>query len=84
MPNTQPLDQFVKQQLQSGIYPDYETMVEAGLKVLQEREEASQRIADELRPAYERFKGGEPGISLDAEDIIRRGRERHAAKHSAS
>ena len=59
-------------------------MVQEGLRLLQaqeERDTEAQRIADELRPAYEGFKRGEPGIPLDAEDIIRRGRERLATKH---
>ncbi len=83
MSDTQSLDEFIKQQLQSGRYPSYEDMVQAGLQLLQEREEEARRIADELRPAYERFKRGAPGLPLDAEDVIRRGRERNAANHPA-
>lgn len=84
MSDTLSLDQFVEQQLQSGHYSSYEAMVQAGLKLLQQRDQEAKRIANELRPAYERFKRGEPGIQLDAEDIIRRSRERHAAKHRPS
>jgi putative addiction module CopG family antidote len=79
--DTLSLDQFVEQQLKSGTYPSYEAMVKAGLKLLQDRDQEAQRIADELRPAYERFKRGDPGLSLDADETIRRGKERNAAKH---
>ncbi len=85
MSETSSLDQFVEQQLQCGKYPSYEAMVEEGLRLLQaqeERDTEAKRIADELNPAYERFKRGEPGLPLDAEDIIRRGRERLATKSS--
>lgn len=74
------LDQFVTQQLQSGKYQSYEEMVQAGLRLLQEREAELDRIAEKLRPAVERFKRGEPGIPFDAEEIIRRGKERLAAE----
>jgi putative addiction module CopG family antidote len=81
MPEPQSLDEFIKQQLQSGRYSSYEDMVKASLHLLQEREEEAGRIAGELRPAYERFKRGDPGLPLDADDVIRRGRERNAANH---
>jgi putative addiction module CopG family antidote len=74
------LQQFVNQQLQGGKYQTYEEMVEAGLRLLQEREADLDRIAEKLRPAAERFKRGEPGVPFDAEEIIRRGKERLAAE----
>jgi antitoxin ParD1/3/4 len=74
------LEQFVSQQLQSGKYQSYDEMVEAGLRLLQEQEAELDRIAEKLRPAAERFKRGEPGVPFDAEEIIRRGKERLAAE----
>ena len=75
-----PLDQFVAQQLASGKYPSYDAMVQEGLRLLQEREQELDRIAEKLRPAAERFKRGEPGLPCDAEDIVRRGMERLHAR----
>jgi len=75
-----PLDQFVEQQLASGRYQSYDAMVQEGLRLLQEREQEWDRIAEQLRPAAERFKQGEPGIPFDAEDIIHRGLERLHAR----
>lgn len=80
MPQDPSLEEFVTQQLQSGKYQSYEDMVEAGLRLLQEREAELDRIADKLRPAAEQFTRGEPGIPFDAEDIIRRGKERLSAE----
>ena len=75
-----PLDQFVAQQLARGRYQSYDEMVQEGLRLLQEREQEQDRIAEKLRPAAERFKRGEPGIPFDAEEIIRRGMKRQAAR----
>ncbi len=80
MPEDASLEQFVSQQLQSGKYQSYDEMVEAGLRLLQEQEAELDRIAEKLRPAAERFKRGEPGVPFDAEEIIRRGKERLAAE----
>src|SRR2546426_3744018 len=42
------------------------------------------RIAEKLQPAAERFKRGEPGVPFDAEDVIRRGMQRLAARDRKS
>lgn len=55
-------------------------MVEAGLRLLQEREAELDRIAEKLRPAAERFKRAELGLPFDAAEIIRRGQERLTAE----
>jgi putative addiction module CopG family antidote len=73
------LEQFVTQQLQSGKYQSYEEMVQAGLRLLQAHEAELDRIADKLRPAVEEFLSGHPGVTFDAEEIIKRGKERLAS-----
>ena len=73
MPETPSLEQFVTQELQSGKYQSYEAMVQEGLRLLQEREQEYDRIAETLRPAAERFARGESGIPFDVDDIIQRG-----------
>ena len=78
------LDQFVTQQLQSGKYQSYEEMVQAGLRLLQEREAELDRLADKLRPAVEEFLSGHPGVPFDAEEIIKRGKERLASEQRHS
>jgi putative addiction module CopG family antidote len=82
MSETQSLDQFVKEQLQSGKYGSYEAMVEAGLRLLQEHEASLDHIAEKLRPAIEEFRRGHPGVAFDVEDILQRGMERLASKNS--
>jgi len=82
MPKVPSLEQFVEQQLQSGKYQSYEDMVQEGLRLLQEREQDFDRIAEKLRPAAERFARGEPGVPFDADDIIQRGMERLTANNS--
>ena len=78
MPQDPSLEQFVTQQLQGGKYQSYEEMVQAGLRLLQEREAELDRIAEKLRPAAERFNGGDPGVPFDEEEITRRGTARLA------
>jgi antitoxin ParD1/3/4 len=78
------LDQFVTQQLQSGKYQSSDEMVQAGLRLLQEREAELDRIADKLRPAVEEFLSGHPGAPFDAEEIIERGKERLASEQRPS
>ena len=78
------LDQFVTQQLQSGKYQSYEEMVQAGLRLLQEREAELDRIANKLRPAVEEFLSGHPGIPFDAEEVIKRSKERLASEQRHS
>ena len=46
MPEALSLQQFVAQQLESGRYQSYEEMVQAGLRLLQEREQEYDRIAE--------------------------------------
>ena len=84
MSETQSIEQFVKHQIQNGKYESYEAMVQAGLKLLQEREREIECIAEKLRPAAERFKRGEPGIPFDAEEFIRQARKRHTEENRST
>jgi putative addiction module CopG family antidote len=72
------LEQFVRQQLARGKYPSYEAMVQAGLSLLREREQALDRLADELRPAMQDYLQGDRGETVDIEAIKTAGRRRLA------
>ena len=76
MSEIQSLDQFVEQQLRSGKYQSYEAMVQAGLRLLQEREQEWDTVADALRPAAEDFLRGDRGDVLDMDAFL-------AAEHTA-
>ena len=76
IPEALSLERFAERQLQSGKYQSYEDMVQEGLRLLQDREQEFDPIAEKLRPAAERFARGEPGVSFDADDIIQRGMAR--------
>ena len=69
-----PLDQFVEQQLASGKYHSRDELIETALRLLQERETEYDRIAEKLRPAMEEYRSGHPGVTVTADDIIKRGR----------
>ena len=73
------LDQFVEQRLKSGAYPSYEAMVEAGLRLLQEREAELDQVAEELRPAVTDYLKGNHGTEIKLDVLKARGRQRLAA-----
>ena len=62
------LEEFVQQQ-QSGKSQSYDELVQAGLKLLQEHEEALDRVADALRPALQDYLGGDRGEDMDFDDL---------------
>jgi hypothetical protein len=67
--------QFLGQQIQEGpVDLSPEECVEA-FRVYQRDLD---RLKNEIQPGVDRFVRGEPGISFDAEDVKRRGRERLA------
>lgn len=72
----QPVEEFVRLQLENGKFKSREELVEKALRLLQARENTFDELADMLRPGVERFLRGEEGIEADADDIIRRGMER--------
>jgi putative addiction module CopG family antidote len=84
MPEASSLERFIVQQLQSGKYQSYEDMVQAALRLLQEREEELDRIADALRPAMQDYLRGDRGVAVDIEDIKAAGRKRVAPSSGRS
>ena len=76
---TESLEQFVRQQLQSGKYQNYDEIVQAGLKLLQEHEEELDRVADALRPALQDYLRGDRGEEVDIDALKTAGRERLAS-----
>jgi Arc/MetJ-type ribon-helix-helix transcriptional regulator len=82
MSGTQNLEQFVEQQLAAGYFENYEQMVAEGLSLLWEREQHYDQLADELRPAVERFESGHPSVEVDIEEIKALGRK-YLAQHGS-
>ncbi|ETX07169.1 MAG: hypothetical protein ETSY2_12790 [Candidatus Entotheonella gemina] len=78
MSETQSLDEFVKEQLQTGKYASYEDLVAAGIRLLRERENELDWIVDELSPAVKDYLNGDRGETLDIEAMKRQGRNRLA------
>lgn len=70
MPEIPRLDQFVDQQLKSGKYQSYDAMVQEGLRLLQEREQELDSVADALRPAVEDFLRGDRGEAIDMDALL--------------
>ena len=83
MAETHSLEQFVQRQLQGGKYQSYDALVEAGLRLLQEREEELGRVADALRPALDDYLRGDRGEEVDIEAIKAAGRERLAQSQAS-
>ncbi|MDH3598737.1 MAG: type II toxin-antitoxin system ParD family antitoxin [Candidatus Tectomicrobia bacterium] len=70
------LETFVQQELASGKYRSEEEIVCAGLRLLQEREQELDRIAEQLRPAIQDYLDGDRGVELDPDAIKAQGRKR--------
>ena len=73
-----PIDEFVRQQLASGRFSDYEALVRYALSNLKDRQSEIDEIAEQLRPGIESMQRGEPGLLVDFENIKQEGRKRLA------
>jgi putative addiction module CopG family antidote len=80
MPEVSSLDQFVERQLKNGKYQSYEAMVQAGLRLLQEREQELDAVADSLRPAVEDFLQGDHGEEIDIEAFLAEERQQSSPR----
>ena len=78
MSKPDPIDEFVRQQLASGRFSDYEALVRYALASLKDRQSEIDEIAEDLRPAIESMQRGEPGLVVDFENIKQEGRKRLA------
>ena len=78
MSKLDPIDEFVREQLASGRFSDYEALVRFALANLKDRESELDEIAEELRPGIESMQRGEPGLIVDFENIKQEGRKRLA------
>jgi Arc/MetJ-type ribon-helix-helix transcriptional regulator len=83
MSKLDPLDEFVREQLASGRFSDYEALVRYALTNLKHRQSEIDEVAEELRPAIESMQRGEPGLIVDFEDIKQEGRKRLALTGSS-
>ena len=78
MSKPDPIDEFVREQLASGRFSDYEALVRHALANLKDRQLEIDKIAEELRPGIESMQRGKPGLIVDFEDIQQDGRKRLA------
>jgi antitoxin ParD1/3/4 len=77
------LAEFVIEQVGSGKYASEAEVVFDGLRILRERERQTALLREQIAPALARLERGE-GRQLEAEDVIRRGAERHRSKGAAA
>ena len=79
---TLPVEQssFIDQLVESGTYASASDVVRAGLRALQERDEAVERwLRDEVAPVYDAMKA-DPSRGIPVEDAFATVRARHAAR----
>ena len=73
------LEEFVRQQVESGMYDSCSEVHRDGLRLLKARRDQDQAKLDELRRLVAegvRELDNDEGVPFDVEDIIRRGKER--------
>ena len=73
---TEKLEGFVKKLVKSGRYNSASEVVRDGLRLVEEREELRKIKLQNLRQAIQEGLDSGESIPFDADDIIRRGRER--------
>ena len=74
---------FIDAKVASGAYASASEVVRAGLRALQERDEAVERwLRDEVAPAYDKMKT-DPKRGVPAEKVFRDIRARHASRSKA-
>jgi putative addiction module CopG family antidote len=73
-----PIDEFVREQLASGRFSNYDALVRYALANLKDRQSEIDEIAAELRPGIESMQRGEPGLIVDFDSIKHEGRKRLA------
>jgi Arc/MetJ-type ribon-helix-helix transcriptional regulator len=78
MSKLDPIDEFVREQLASGRFSDYEALVRYALANLKDRQSEIDEIAEELLPGIESMQRGEPGLLVDFEKLRHEGRKRLA------
>ena len=78
MSKVDPIDEFVRDQLASGRFSDYEALVRFALAKLKDRQTEIDDIAEELRPGIKSLQRGEPGLIVDFDNIKQEGRRRLA------
>jgi Arc/MetJ-type ribon-helix-helix transcriptional regulator len=78
MSKLDPIDEFVREQLASGRFSDYDALVRHALAALRDRQSEIDEVAEELRPAVESMLRGESGLIVDFDNIKQDGRKRLA------
>ncbi len=76
MTKTDPIDEFVEQQLASGRFASYQQLVRYAIGVLRNHEADLDQLTEQLRPGIEALQRGEPGVDLDFDQIRKDGRRR--------
>lgn len=74
---------FIDAKVASGAYASASEVVRAGLRALQERDEAVERwLHDEVAPAYDRMQS-DPRRGVSAKKVFANIRARHASRSKA-
>lgn len=72
--------EFIDAKVASGAYASASEVVRAGLRALQERDEAIERwLRDEVAPTYDRMKA-DPQRGIPAKKVFARLRKQHATR----
>lgn len=81
---TAELEKYVSEKVASGLYHSASEVIREGLRLLKEQDALRELRVNELRQQIQAgINSGEP-LSLNLDDVIERGRNRHAQHNTAS
>ena len=81
---TAELEKYVSEKVASGLYHSASEVIREGLRLLKEQDALRELRLNELRQQIQAgINSGEP-LPLNLDDVIERGRSRHAQRNTAS
>jgi antitoxin ParD1/3/4 len=81
---TAELEKYVSEKVSSGLYHSASEVIREGLRLLKEQDALRELRLNELRQQIQAgINSGEP-LPLNLDDVIERGRSRHAQRNTAS
>jgi antitoxin ParD1/3/4 len=81
---TPELEKYINDKVSSGLYHSASEVIREGLRLLKDQDALREIRLNELRQQIQAGINSGESQSLNIEDVIERGKQRHAQRHQAS